>query len=86
MNNVVDLSGRLKPNTTNPEISVVEELERLLEEAKHGEILSAAFVLIRPGDNIHTSYVCNSSGHLLVAGAAYLLANLTCQTSSDKEI
>ena len=78
MAEVVGLRGRVAPTVEGSEPEIVAELEWLLEQARAGDIIGFAAVVVRR--NLEIGSVSRDPGgkrHLLVAGAAYLLGDLT---------
>lgn len=83
MSNLHTLPGiTIEPRGDDPRPSavVVEELETLLERARHGDIQAFAMTYVRPGSRVCTKWVPAEgvSSHLLVAGASFLQWEL-CQ-------
>ena len=78
MADVVGLRGRAAPTGEGAEPEIVAELEWLLEQARAGDIIGFAAVVVRR--NLEIGSVSRNPGgqrHLLVAGAAYMLGDLT---------
>ena len=78
MADVVGLRGRAAPTGEGAEPEIVAELEWLLAQARAGDIIGFAAVVVRR--NLEIGSVSRNPGgqrHLLVAGAAYLLGDLT---------
>jgi hypothetical protein len=78
MADVVGLRGRVAPTVEGSEPEIVAELEWLLAQARAGDVIALAAVIVRRDMTIG-SVSRNPGGqrHLLVAGAAYLLGDLT---------
>ena len=55
---------------------VVELCEKLLAEAKAGQIESMAAMFVRPNRDVCTKVTASDNAHLNVAGAVYLLLDL----------
>ena len=80
MADVVGLRGRAAPTGEGAEPEIVAELEWLLKEARAGDVIALAAVIVRR--NLEIGSVSRNPGgqrHLLVAGAAYLLGDLTSE-------
>lgn len=61
------------------EPTVVEMLEKYLEEARRGEIIAVGLVIARPNNRVSFPWRCpGHSGHLIVAGCEYLKHDLLC--------
>jgi hypothetical protein len=80
MADVVGLRGRAAPTGEGAEPEIVAELEWLLAQARAGDVIALAAVIVRR--NLEIGSVSRNPGgqrHLLVAGAAYLLGDLTSE-------
>lgn len=76
MANIVSISGKpiedTEPAGPQPVAEVVESLERLLEEAKDGSLLSLAWVVTRTSGRVAFSWLGNNEGFGMLAGIALL--------------
>ena len=74
---VVGLRGEKIPDSSGAIPDVVERLEGIIAEARRGEIISFAAVVIRPNMEIGTiASSISGKRHLLVAGTVYLQNDL----------
>ncbi len=81
--------GPLKPTASlGPVPNVVEKLEGLLAEAKHGEVRAIGFAIVRTGNEVGTSFAIDPDeavSHLLVAATAYLHAYYVAHKMTQSE-
>lgn len=69
-----------------PEPEVIELLERWLERAKAGEIVSVGLICVAPNGNVGTNYVNTSVWlHHLTSGAATLAYRLQAENPSAND-
>jgi hypothetical protein len=65
------------------EPGVIEILEDFLDEARHGEIIASAIVLVRPNETICSAISAPHGGrHHLVAACEYLKRDIIAETDN----
>jgi hypothetical protein len=63
--------GEVRPPTGNPVSEVVDELEKLLEKAKNGDILGLLFAYVESNESVITGLVPGVANcHLMMSGAS----------------
>jgi hypothetical protein len=67
-NNVISLRGEFTPPTSEPNSTVVEELERLLEAARAGEILGLAGAYVHRDKVVSYSYAGAVASYGMLGG------------------
>jgi hypothetical protein len=67
-NNVISLRGQFTPPTSEPNSTVVEELERLLEAARAGEILGLAGAYVHRDKVVSYSYAGAVASYGMLGG------------------
>jgi hypothetical protein len=76
MADVLDLSGKRVevPHGLLPVADIVEKLERLLAQAKRGDIRALGIVAVRAGCTVSTQFSLgpDANNHELMAGITYL--------------
>ncbi|MGF7163461.1 hypothetical protein FHS85_005129 [Rhodoligotrophos appendicifer] len=66
--NVISLGGAIVPEEAQANATLVEELERLLEAAKAGEIIGMAGSYVHKGRAASYSYAGNVGGFAIIGG------------------
>jgi len=74
--NVVSLLGFMEAKATEPNATLVEELERLLEAARAGEILGIAGSYVHRDRAVSYSYAGIVGGYALIGGIECLKQRL----------
>lgn len=80
--NVVSLRGTYQPPVAQPNPTVVQELERLLEAARSGEIVGVAGTYMHKDRSVTYSYAGLVAGYSVVGGIECLKDRLVRTVST----